>query len=77
MITSNMDNWDDLNHLDTELSSFSYLNNWDDHVKFEVIIQKRFQTTEIIGMIKDYPRNHHFYYSNRGEIQPGHLWSIR
>ena len=55
MITSNMDNWDDLNHLDTELSSFSYLNNWDDHVKFEVIIQKRSQTTEIIGMIKAIP----------------------
>ena len=47
--------------------------NWDDPVKFEVIIQTGSQTTEIIGMIKGYPRNHHFYYSNRGEIQPGHL----
>ena len=38
----------------------------DDRVNFEVIIRKRSQTTETI---ESYPRNHHFYSSNRGEIQ--------
>ena len=38
----------------------------DDRVNFELIIRKRSQTTETI---EGYPRNHHFYSSNRGEIQ--------
>ena len=38
----------------------------DDPVNFELIIRERSQTTETI---EGYPRNHHFYSSNRGERQ--------
>ena len=34
-------------------------------IMFEAIIWKRSQTTETIGMIEGYPRNHHFVSSNQ------------
>ena len=37
-----------------------YLDDWEDHVNFEVI-QKCSQMTETIRMIKGYPRNHHYH----------------
>ena len=40
----------------------------DDFVKFEVIIWKRSQTTEVIGKIEGYPRGHHSYFKMAKEF---------
>lgn len=62
------DDWDDLDRLDRiEL----YPDDWDDRVKFEAIIWKHSQTTATIGTIEGYPRKHHSYSGNGGEIGPG------
>ena len=48
---------------------YIFWNGWNDHVKFELIIWKHFQTTETIRTIEGYPRNHHSYSSNWVQIR--------
>ena len=71
-IADDADNWDDLDRLDRV--EF-YPDDRDDRANFETIIWKRSQTTGTIGTIEGYPRNHHFYTSNREYIRPGRRWS--
>ena len=52
------DDWDDLDRLDR--IEF-HPDDRDHRVNFEAIIWKRSRTTETIGTIEGYPRNHHSY----------------
>ena len=71
-IVDDVDNWDDLDRLDRV--EF-YPDDRDDRANFKTIIWRRSQTTGTIGTIEGYPRNHHFYTSNREYIRPGWRWS--
>lgn len=55
----------------TRSIGMTYPDDRDDGVNFEAMIWKRSQTTRTIETIENYPRNDHFYSSNRGLIRPG------
>ena len=63
-ITNDLDDWNDPDRLDG-VKFYMVDDSEDDHVNFVAIIWKRSQTVETIGTIEGYPRNHHFYSSNR------------